>query len=130
MINKYGLKVYHIAPRYQCCTKSLVPTCEQKDQIVNEPSTCDEISVDQLSSSGGVARIFPRGSPKLVSCDVTSDVDNCVAGKGAWTVIQRRGQFGNPKDFFSTKLWVDYANGFGVPNRGTIDHTMLAISYI
>ena len=86
--------------------------------------------MDQLSSSGGVATIFPLGSPQFVSCDVTSDVDNCVAGKGAWTVIQRRGQFGNPKDFFSTKLWVDYANGFGVPDGGTSDHIVFIISYI
>lgn len=30
-----------------------------------------------------------------------------------WVVIQRRGQFGNPEDYFSSKLWDDYVNGFG-----------------
>ncbi len=32
-----------------------------------------------------------------------------------WTVIQSRGQFNNPKDFFSSKLWNDYKLGFGTP---------------
>ena len=31
-----------------------------------------------------------------------------------WTVIQSRGQFGNPKDFFLRK-WNDYVEGFGEP---------------
>ena len=29
-----------------------------------------------------------------------------------WTVIQSRGQFGNPEDFF-LKKWDDYVHGFG-----------------
>ena len=33
-------------------------------------------------------------------------------GGGWWTVIQRRGQFGNPSDYFA-RLWQDYRNGFG-----------------
>ena len=37
-----------------------------------------------------------------------------------WTVIQSRGQFGNPKDYFFRK-WADYVRGFGVP--GTIDQS-------
>ena len=32
-----------------------------------------------------------------------------------WTVIQSRGQFNNPKYFFSSKLWNDYKIGFGFP---------------
>ena len=67
---------------------------------------------------GGITTIYPLGKPQNVSCDAFKDVDNCVAGKGAWTVIQRRGQFGNPKDYFSSKLWVDYKNGFGEPQKG------------
>ena len=35
-----------------------------------------------------------------------------------WTVIQRRGQFDNPPDYFSSKLWVDYEEGFGEPQKG------------
>eukprot|EP00092_Neocalanus_flemingeri_P008117 GFUD01008757.1.p1 GENE.GFUD01008757.1~~GFUD01008757.1.p1 ORF type:complete len:406 (+),score=98.72 GFUD01008757.1:100-1317(+) len=32
---------------------------------------------------------------------------------GTWTVIQRRGQYGNAPDYFYSKLWTDYVNGFG-----------------
>ena len=33
-----------------------------------------------------------------------------------WTVIQSRGQFGNPSDYFY-KGWNDYVQGFGVPGN-------------
>merc|ERR1719318_651905 len=61
-------------------------------------------------------KLFVRGS-KIISCDVVTDVESCVPGKGPWTVIQRRGQFSNPKDFFSSKLWDDYVEGFGDPSK-------------
>ena len=31
-----------------------------------------------------------------------------------WTSIQHRGQYGNPRDYFS-KNWADYVIGFGNP---------------
>ena len=31
-----------------------------------------------------------------------------------WTVIQSRGQFGNPPDYFN-KTWEEYKTGFGTP---------------
>ena len=37
-----------------------------------------------------------------------------------WKLIQRRGQYGNPEDFFSLKLWNDYEQGFGEPEKGKI----------
>ena len=37
-----------------------------------------------------------------------------------WILIQRRGQYGNPPDFFSSKLWDDYEQGFGEPEKGSI----------
>ena len=35
---------------------------------------------------------------------------------GGWTVIQRRGDFGNAPDFF-LRNWTEYRNGFGRPDR-------------
>ena len=35
-----------------------------------------------------------------------------------WRLIQRRGQYGNPEDFFSSKLWTDYEQGFGELDKG------------
>ena len=37
-----------------------------------------------------------------------------------WKLLQRRGQHGNPEDFFSSKLWNDYEQGFGEPEKGRI----------
>ena len=39
---------------------------------------------------------------------------NAYCLSDGWTVIQSRGQFGNPKDFFLRK-WDDYVQGFGEP---------------
>ena len=33
-----------------------------------------------------------------------------------WTVIQSRGQFGNPIDYFN-RNWDEYVNGFGEPGE-------------
>ena len=35
---------------------------------------------------------------------------------GGWTVIQRRGDFGNPPDYF-LRNWTEYRNGFGRPDK-------------
>ena len=54
----------------------------------------------------GVKTIYIKNQPVETYC--TED---------GWTVIQSRGQFNNPKDFFTTKLWNDYKTGFGTPGK-------------
>ena len=44
-----------------------------------------------------------------------------------WKLIQRRGQHGNPEDFFSSKLWNDYDQGFGELEKGLDPCFLLAI---
>ena len=39
---------------------------------------------------------------------------NVYCTNDLWTVIQSRGQFGNPEDFFYQE-WEEYEKGFGVP---------------
>lgn len=46
---------------------------------------------------------------KTVYCDMDTD-------GGGWTVIQRRGQFGNPVYYFY-RNWTEYAKGFGDPAK-------------
>jgi len=58
------------------------------------------------STSKGVKTIYIKNQPVQTFC--TDD---------GWTVIQSRGQFNNPKDFFSLKLWNDYKYGFGTPGK-------------
>ena len=43
-----------------------------------------------------------------------------------WTVIQSRGQYGNPKDFFLRK-WEEYVKGFGVPGES---YDFLLVKYV
>ncbi|XP_064459306.1 techylectin-5A-like [Ornithodoros turicata] len=81
--------------------KELLPT--------GRPSDCADIFATGKHRSG-IYDIFPyKNSPRPVSayCDMETD-------GGGWTVIQRRGQFGNSPDYFYKK-WKDYVNGFGHP---------------
>ena len=52
----------------------------------------------------GVYTIYPN--------EFTSVEVYCI--EEGWTVIQSRGQFGNPQDYFE-RLWDDYVVGFGQP---------------
>lgn len=59
-------------------------------------------------TSSGVYTIYPsaaRKSGQRVFCDMETD-------GGDWTVIQRRGQFGNSIYYFF-RNWSEYASGFG-----------------
>ncbi|WP_407809616.1 fibrinogen-related protein, partial [Staphylococcus aureus] len=61
------------------------------------------------STLSGIYRIWPlnwrTAGSFLVYCDMDTDGDG-------WTVIQRRGDFKNPVDYFY-KNWTDYQMGFG-----------------
>ena len=47
-----------------------------------------------------------------------------------WLVIQSRGQYGFPQDYFSNKSWVEYQKGFGVPGTKTCNLKLLAIDVL
>ncbi|GFU40195.1 techylectin-5A [Nephila pilipes] len=73
------------------------------------PVDCEEVLRSGHNHSG-VYTIWPRNRvtddrPIDVFCDMDTD-------DGGWTVIQRRGNFNRPKDYFY-KDWNSYKNGFG-----------------
>ncbi|GBN92542.1 Techylectin-5A [Araneus ventricosus] len=73
------------------------------------PMDCAELRENGVTESG-VYTIYPRS--RLAGCqsiDVYCDME--TAG-GGWTVIQRRGQYGNGEDYF-VKKWKEYKEGFG-----------------
>lgn len=85
---------------------------------------CQEVARLQNHSKSGVYLIRQGGNsfqPLSVLCDMESR-------GGGWTVIQRRGQFGNPESFFD-RGWNEYEKGFG-----DLDHEfwlgLEAISYL
>lgn len=75
------------------------------------PRNCaDHLHAGQTTS--GLYNVFLRADDitgKLVYCDMETD-------GGGWTVIQRRGQFGNSAYYFY-RNWTEYAEGFGDPSK-------------
>jgi len=57
----------------------------------------------------GVYTLSIGGESIEVFCDMTTD-------GGGWTVLQQRGDNGNPEDFFY-RNWIDYEQGFGDPEK-------------
>lgn len=73
------------------------------------PRHCNDLKHAGQDTSG-VYRIFHKeagSSGQRVYCDMDTD-------GGGWTVIQRRGQFGN-RVFHFYRNWTEYARGFGNP---------------
>ncbi|XP_065301866.1 techylectin-5A-like [Dermacentor albipictus] len=100
------------------------PSIEQAEQRARElteilaslkttilPRHCtDLLGAGQRSS--GVYTVFHKGagpSGQSVYCDMDTD-------GGGWTVIQRRGQFGN-RAYHFYRNWTEYARGFGDPSE-------------
>lgn len=75
------------------------------------PRHCtDHLHAGQTRS--GAYNIFVRANDlvgQVVYCDMDTD-------GGGWTVIQRRGQFGNNAYYFY-RNWTEYAAGFGDPTK-------------
>lgn len=76
------------------------------------PIDCTEI-LKGGNNKSDIYRIWPLNWQKvgsfLVYCDMKTD-------GGGWTVFQRRGDYGNPKDYFF-RDWKEYSTGFGKINE-------------
>ncbi len=68
---------------------------------------CRELMESQPNMTSGVYEIQPNGSEVPVQVKCHSD---------GWTVIQSRGQYGNPVDYFR-RSWKPYVDGFGVAGK-------------
>ncbi|GBM76014.1 Techylectin-5A [Araneus ventricosus] len=73
-----------------------------------KPMDCDEVMQCGHNRSG-VFQIWPRNRVMFGSVYVYCDMET---SGGGWTVIQRRGDYRRPADFF-LKTWHSYKNGFG-----------------
>jgi len=84
-------------------TSSESPTTEIIQPTV--VTSCSDLSADE---SSGLYTIL-IGNSKEVYCDMRNY-------GGGWTVIQRRGDFGNDENYFNRNQ-TEYKNGFGEPKK-------------
>ena len=69
---------------------------------------CGDLYLSQTDYQPGAQNIrLTLSSGNGVQAACTSD---------GWTVIQSRGQFGNPVDYF-LRNWTQYVEGFGIPGK-------------
>ena len=84
--------------------------CAKKRKCIRKcPKTCDAC---QISTSVSPPTFPPSPSP--FTCPPTATFPE--PPEDGWTVIQRRGDFGRPADYF-LRNWTDYKNGFGDPEE-------------
>ncbi|GBL86733.1 Techylectin-5A [Araneus ventricosus] len=86
---------------------------DQQGPKHEKPMDCAELMENGVNESG-VYTIYPRSRlSRCKSMDVYCDMQT---DGGGWTVIQRRGQYGNGEDYF-VKRWKEYKEGFGNMNK-------------
>jgi len=94
---------------------------------VNSIADCQEWG--RAVQSLGADFFYFSGVTEMAECQMFASIQSSCSAIGGpaaappmeeceeWILIQKRGQFGNPKDFFSSKLWEDYVTGFGDPKK-------------
>ncbi len=85
---------------------------DQADREIDKLTYISDFDCSSFSTFDGVKSILVNSVTVSVKCSL-----------GGWTVIQSRGSFGNPRDYFK-KSWTDYVNGFGTPGVNFIKNSL------
>lgn len=76
----------------------------------DKPMDCADVQEANSSAESGIYRIWPRSRVLNGHVDVYCDMED---DGGAWTVIQRRGDFDSGEEYFY-RDWNAYKRGFGI----------------
>lgn len=79
-----------------------------KIYLLFKAASCQEV-LNSGETDTGLYILHLGDEMKTVYCDMETR-------GGGWTVIQRRGDYGNPEDYF-LRNWTDYKAGFGDPGQ-------------
>ena len=74
--------------------------------------TCGDGTLTKTRSCQNVTSLTSIDDSFCPGDEASTQIENCN-DELTWTVIQQRGQHGNPEDYFSSKGWSDYVLGFG-----------------
>ncbi|KFM82353.1 Techylectin-5A, partial [Stegodyphus mimosarum] len=85
----------------------------QCPKLPERPMDCAEVLLSGHNTSG-VYTLWPKN--RILSCESVKAYCDMDTDGGGWTVIQRRGNFSRPEDYFF-KNWDEYKRGFGKLNE-------------
>ena len=88
-------------------------SCLILNLALNLAADCEEASLQAPDFRPGVKTLKLSAAPEATTYTTMCSEDG-------WTLIQARGQFENPGDFFY-RGWNEYVNGFGIPGRLNIN---------
>ncbi|GFY77289.1 techylectin-5A [Trichonephila inaurata madagascariensis] len=94
------------SPNYD---EEMMKKCLAKCKKHERPMDCQEV-LENGNKESGVYTIWPRS--RIGNCQSTDVYCDMETAGGGWTVLQRRGNFGNAQNYFD-KNWADYKHGFG-----------------
>ena len=97
------------------CIHGFISNLIKKSWTDSNPQYTYLISAPVAGQSSDCYDVYKLGLPLPGVYDLKS-LGSVQCLEGGWTSIQHRGQYGNPKDYFSKK-WTEYAQGFGSPGK-------------
>ncbi|XP_022252596.1 techylectin-5A [Limulus polyphemus] len=108
LLDSITVLISHVKEQLQDKVSDIEASGVAQPTLSLDPTDCADILLSGHRSSG-VYRIWPKSWMTIGTLNVYCDMET---DGGGWTVIQRRGDYGNPADYFY-KPWKDYKLGFG-----------------